>query len=53
MPTPEEIRDLDLSPRTPVLDLIRTAFSDDRPVEVLVSVVAADKHLFHYIIPAD
>jgi GntR family transcriptional regulator len=53
MPTPDEIRSLDLSPGTPVLDLIRTAYSDDRAVEVLVSVVAADKHIFHYEFRAD
>jgi GntR family transcriptional regulator len=53
MPTPDEIRSLHLPSGTPVLDLIRVAYAGDRPVEVLVSVVAADKHVFHYVFPAD
>ena len=53
MPTPEEAHSLDLPAGVPVLDLIRIAHADDRPVEVLVSVVAADKHVFHYAVPAD
>jgi hypothetical protein len=51
-PTPDEIRSLDFVARLPVLDLIRTAYSDDRAVEVLISVAAADKHVFHYDFPA-
>jgi hypothetical protein len=29
------------------------AYAGDRAVEVLVSVVAADTHVFHYTFPAD
>jgi transposase len=51
MPTPDETRSLNLASGTPVLDLIRVAYAGDRAVEVLVSVVAADKHVFHYAVP--
>jgi GntR family transcriptional regulator len=53
MPTPDETRSLNLASGIPVLDLIRVAYIGDRAVEVLVSVVAADKHVFHYAFPAD
>jgi GntR family transcriptional regulator len=53
MPTPEETRSLNLPSGTPVLDLIRVAYAGDRAVEVLISVVAADKHVFHYTFSAD
>jgi GntR family transcriptional regulator len=48
MPTPEEARGLDLGPGVPVVDLIRVAYAGDEPVEVFVSVVAGDKHVFQY-----
>ena len=53
MPTPDEAHSLDLPTGVPVLDLIRIAHAGDRAVEVLVSVIAADKHVFHYAVPAD
>ena len=53
MPTPDEAHSLQLAPGVPVLDLVRTAYAGDRAVEVLVSVAAADKHIFHYAFPAE
>lgn len=53
MPTPSEVRSLDLSGGVPVVDLVRVAYSGEQPVEVLVSVLAGDKHVFSYEIPAE
>lgn len=54
MPSSEELRLLRLDPGVPVISLIRTAYdSDDKPVEVFDSVVAADKHRFVYEVPMD
>jgi GntR family transcriptional regulator len=54
MPSSEERRLLRLDPGVPVISLIRTAYdSDDKPVEVFDSVVAADKHRFVYDVPMD
>lgn len=38
MPTPEQVRLLDLQPGTPVLQLVRTGFAPSRPVRVSVTV---------------
>lgn len=51
MPTPQETRDLRLAPGTPVVELVRTIYSSDRPVEVTVFVFAADRHTFTYTVP--
>jgi GntR family transcriptional regulator len=48
MPTPEEARGLHLGTGVPVVDLIRVAYAGDEPVEVFVSVLAGDKHVFQY-----
>lgn len=53
MPTPSEVRSLDLAGGVPVVDLVRVAYSDEQPVEVFVSVLAGDQHVFRYEIPAD
>lgn len=53
MPTPGEVRGLDLARGVPVVDLVRVAHAGSQPVEVLVSVLAGDKHIFSYEIPAD
>lgn len=52
MPTPDEARGLQLGAGVPVVDLIRTAYAGDTPVEVFVSVAAGDKHIFQYDFPA-
>lgn len=48
MPTPEEARGLHLGSGVPVIDLTRTAYADDQPVEVFIAVMAGDKHTFIY-----
>lgn len=49
MPTPGEAHELQLPPGVPVVRVVRTVFdSEDRPVEVQDSVVAADRHEFRY-----
>lgn len=42
MPTPDEARQLELAPGTPVLRFLRTGFSPTRPVRVSVTVFAGD-----------
>lgn len=53
MPTPGEVRSLDLAGGVPVVDLVRVAYAGEQPVEIFVSVLAGDKHVFSYEIPAD
>ena len=54
MPTPEESRALQLTAGIPVLHLIRTALDRDGiPVEVCDTVMAADRYLLSYALPAD
>ncbi|MBO2455380.1 GntR family transcriptional regulator [Actinomadura barringtoniae] len=49
MPTREEAEALDLSTGVPVVRVIRTVYdSEDRPVEVQDSILAADRHEFRY-----
>lgn len=49
MPTPSEVKVLDLLPGVPVARVLRTAYdADDRPVEVLESIVPGDRHRFLY-----
>jgi len=49
MPTHEEAVELQLPPGVPVVRVPRAVFdSDDLPVEVQDSVVAADRHEFRY-----
>jgi len=49
MPTGPETVALELPPRTPVIDLVRTTCdSDGRPVEVMLAVIAGDMAAFSY-----
>jgi GntR family transcriptional regulator len=49
MPTPDEAAELSLPPGVPVIRVLRTVLdSDDEPVEVQDSVMAADRHEFRY-----
>ncbi|MFF4735109.1 GntR family transcriptional regulator [Streptomyces sp. NPDC002536] len=53
MPSPEEVKALQLASGTPVLTLVRTAFAaDDKPVEVCDTVLAADLYRLDYDLPA-
>jgi GntR family transcriptional regulator len=53
MPSPEEARALRLVPGVPVIHLIRTAFDTDGiPVEVCDTVMAADRYVLSYELPA-
>jgi DNA-binding GntR family transcriptional regulator len=49
MPTPEEVRRLQLGPGTPVAEHLVTAFdADDSPVQVTRNVVPGDRHVIIY-----
>jgi GntR family transcriptional regulator len=49
MPTKEEVDGLGLPPGMPVVQVVRTIYdTGDNPVEVQVSVAAADRHTFRY-----
>jgi GntR family transcriptional regulator len=53
MPTADEARTLQLPFGTPVLHLVRTAYdTGDRPVEVCETVMAADRYVLNYELPA-
>jgi GntR family transcriptional regulator len=53
MPTPEEVRLLNLGPGVPVFRLVRTAYDiDGRAVEVCDTIMAADAYLLAYDLPA-
>lgn len=53
MPTPEEIKALQLPPGTPVLTLVRVAYdTEGRAVEVCDTVMSADHYLLTYELPA-
>jgi GntR family transcriptional regulator len=53
MPTPDEARALALPPGVPVFRLVRTAYdTEDRPVEVCDTIMAADAYLLEYELPA-
>jgi GntR family transcriptional regulator len=52
MPSPDEADALAMLPGTPVLDFIRTIYDqDDRPVEVMLSLIAADSARMVYDFP--
>jgi GntR family transcriptional regulator len=54
MPTPREAQALRLPAGVPVLHLVRTAFDHDTvPVEVCDTVMAADRYVLSYRLPAD
>ncbi|MFK8911651.1 GntR family transcriptional regulator [Streptomyces sp. YS-3] len=53
MPSPQEVRMLQLAPGVPVIHLIRTAYdTEDRAVEVCDTVMAADAFVLAYQLPA-
>jgi len=52
MPTPDEVRLLRLPAGTPVMCVLRIAYSDDQPVEVFESVVNASMIVFTNRFPA-
>jgi GntR family transcriptional regulator len=53
MPLPEEARALHLPPGVPVFALVRTAYDvEDTPVEVCDTVMAADRYVLSYELPA-
>ncbi|GAB3959381.1 GntR family transcriptional regulator [Actinoallomurus acanthiterrae] len=53
MPTPEEIRLLQLTAGVPVFRLVRTAYdSEGRAVEVCDTIMAADAYVLNYELPA-
>ncbi len=53
MPTPDELRALQLGPGIPIVHLIRVAYDKEgTALEVFDSVVAADRHVFTYDIRA-
>ena len=53
MPSPDEARALLLSPGVPVFHLVRTAYdTDDRPVEICDTIMAADAYALSYRLPA-
>jgi GntR family transcriptional regulator len=52
MPTPDESRRLDISPGTPVAELIRTAYTAaGKPVRVMISIIPGDTLVLQYNIP--
>ncbi len=53
MPTPAEARTLRLPPGTPVVDLTRTIYAQDKPVEVTHFIFDGSRHLFTYRVPMD
>lgn len=53
MPLPEEARQLELPPGVPVFRLVRVAFTeDDQPVEACDTIIAADRYVLSYELPA-
>jgi GntR family transcriptional regulator len=53
MPTPQEVRALNLPPGVPVFRLVRTAYdTDGRAVEVCDTIMAADAYVLSYDLPA-
>lgn len=54
MPTPDELRQLQLAPGVPVMALMRTAFDvEGRPVEMCDTTMAADRFVLTYNFPAE
>jgi GntR family transcriptional regulator len=51
MPSPDEVRALMLAPGTPVAELHRVSFSDEKPIEVLQGILAGDRYVFCYDMP--
>lgn len=53
MPDPYETHALRLEIGVPVVDLIQTAYADDKPCECFTAVIAGDRYVFKYEVPAD
>lgn len=53
MPDPYESHALQLEDGVPVVDLIQTAYSDDKPCECFTAVIAGDRYVFKYQVSAD
>ncbi|WP_157253252.1 GntR family transcriptional regulator [Nonomuraea typhae] len=53
MPTPSEAETLTLPPGTPVVELTRTIYADERPVEVTKFLFDGSRHIFTYDVPMD
>jgi GntR family transcriptional regulator len=53
MPLPDEARSLSIGPGVPIFRLLRTAFDgQDSPVEICDTVMAADRYVLSYELPA-
>ncbi|MEV8602799.1 GntR family transcriptional regulator [Streptomyces griseoviridis] len=53
MPSPTEVKTLQLAPGVPVISLLRTAYdTEERAVEVCDTVMAADAYVLSYRLPA-
>jgi GntR family transcriptional regulator len=52
MPTPSEIKRLDISIGTPIAEHIRTGYTaENRPVRVMISIIPGDTLILQYTIP--
>jgi len=52
MPTPDEVARLGTGAGTPVVEHIRTGYTaEDKPVRVMISIVAGDTLVLQYTIP--
>jgi GntR family transcriptional regulator len=52
MPTPDEVRRLEISTGIPVAELTRTAYTaEDKPVRVMIAIIPGDTLVLRYIIP--
>lgn len=53
MPQPDEARLLQLGPGVPIIRLVRVAYAvNDQPVEVCDTIIAADRYVLSYELPA-
>ena len=50
-PRPEEVRDLRLGAGTPVFEVVRTIFADERPIATSSIIIAGDRYVLSYRIP--
>ncbi|HEV2922001.1 MAG TPA: UTRA domain-containing protein, partial [Actinomycetota bacterium] len=50
-PRPEEVRDLRLGAGTPVFEVVRTMFADERPIATSSIIIAGDRYVLSYRIP--
>lgn len=52
MPTPDEAKDLNIGPGTPVMCHCRTGSTKDQPIRVTITVMPGDRHRMLYEVPA-